>query len=164
VRIGTSSTSAAAGAASAAPSSAPTAPPAASGAEAEARAALGRLRDGIGTCTRDVIGGLPGTTPPIPLAFATLKSGPYKSVPRDYRSPVFSCAKYRESEPQRFQIQWQLVTRPSEGRGVAWLDDDNDGKPDRAFAFSAKLLAKNKVELGEVVPIDPVPAVMKALE
>ena len=139
-------------------------PPAVSGPEAEARAALARLRDGIGTCVRDVIGVLPGTSPAIPSLMATLKKTAYQSVPRDYRSPVFSCTKFRESDLQRYQIQWQLVTRPSEGRGVAWLDDDDDGRADRAFAFRAALIGKNQVELGEIGPITPVPPVMKALE
>ncbi len=135
-----------------------------SGPEAEARAALARLRDGIGICVRDVIGVLPGTSPAIPSLMATLKKTAYQSVPRDYRSPVFSCTKFRESDLQRYQIQWQLVTRPSEGRGVAWLDDDDDGRADRAFAFRAALIGKNQVELGEIGPITPVPPVMKALE
>jgi len=135
----------------------------AAGPEAEARAALGRLRDGVGACTRDVIGVLPGTSPPVPSAFVALKGGAYQSVPRDFRSPVFACTKYRETEAQRFQIQWQLTVRPSQGRGVAWLDDDGDGRPDRALGFSAKLLGKKQVELGEIAPLDPMPAPMKAM-
>lgn len=146
----------------ASPGGTPPAP--AAGPEAEARAALARLRDGIGTCVREVIGVLPGTSPPIPAHMATLKTTAYQSVPRDYRSPVWSCTKFRETEPQRYQIQWQLVTRPSEGRGIAWLDDDDDGRPDRAFAFRAALTGKREVELGEIGPLTPVPPVMKALE
>lgn len=153
---------AASGSSPSSPGGAPAAP--ATGPEAEARAALGRLRDGIGACVREVIGVLPGTSPAIPAHMATLKTTAYQSVPRDYRSPVWSCTKFRENEPQRYQIQWQLVTRPSEGRGVAWLDDDDDGRPDRAFAFRAALTGKKEVELGEIGPITPVPPVMKALE
>ncbi|MBK8252722.1 MAG: hypothetical protein IPK82_08645 [Polyangiaceae bacterium] len=148
-------------ASSAAPSKSTESAPAAESAEAEARAALTKMRDGIGTCVRDVIGVLPGSSPPIPERFATLKKRPYQSVPRDYRSPVFACTRYKEAGPQHFQIQWQLLSPPGEGRGVAWIDDNGDGKPDRAFGFRAALLKKNEVDLGEIGPIDPVPAPVK---
>lgn len=129
--------------------------------EAEARAALARLRDGIGICVREVIGTLPGTSPAVPERAAMLKGGAYKSHVRDFRSPVFSCAKYKETEPQRFQIQWQVTTQPGEGRGVAWLDDDGDGKADRALSFRAALVRKSEVDLGEIGFVTPVPPVMK---
>jgi hypothetical protein len=132
--------------------------------EADARAALSRLRDGVATCVRDVIGVLPGTSPAVPLAFTALKRGGYKASPRDFRSPVFACVKYRESGPQRFQLQWQLTAPPGEGRGVAWLDDNGDGKPDRALAFRAALVRKNEVDLGEIGPLAQVPPVMKVKE
>jgi hypothetical protein len=136
-------------------------PSSTSGAEAEARAALTRLRDGLGVCVRDVIGVLPGTSPAVPEKLAAMKGGAYKSVPRDFRSPVFSCLKYRETKPQRFQIQWQVTMQPSEGRGVAWLDDDGDGKADRALSFRAALVRKKEVDLGEIGFLTPVPPVMK---
>lgn len=139
---------------------APEAPPGSR--EAEARAALARLRDGVATCAREVIGVLPGTSPAVPLAFSMVGRGAYTSKPRDYRSPVFSCVKYKEVAPQRFQIQWQIVKHPGEGRGVAWIDDDGDGKPERAFGFRAALVRKNEVDLGEIGPLEPVPPVMKA--
>jgi hypothetical protein len=140
------------------------APAAPSSPEAEARAALARLREGIGACVRDVIALLPGTAPAVPNSFALMKGGVYKSLPRDFRSPVYICAKYKETEPQRFQIQWQLVTSTSEGRGVAWLDDDGDGKADRAFSFKATLVKKNEADLGEIERLDPVPPVVKTVE
>ncbi|MEZ4306640.1 MAG: hypothetical protein R3F14_01125 [Polyangiaceae bacterium] len=143
-------------------SGAPAASAAPVGVEAEAREALARLREGIGTCARDVIGLLPGTSPAVPAQFAALARGAYQSSPRDFRSPVFSCAKYKETAPQRFQIQWQLTKRPTEGRGVAWVDDNTDGKPDRAFSFRATLLRKNEVELGEITLLDPMPDPLKA--
>jgi hypothetical protein len=154
------------GATAASPSGASSsaASPKAASPEAEARAALARLRDGIGGCVREVIGVLPGTSPAVPSSLSLMQGGVYKSLARDFRSPVFACAKYKETEPQRFQIQWQIVGQPSEGRGVAWLDDDNDGKPDRAFGFRAALTRKNEVDLGEVGPIEPLPAAMKAVE
>lgn len=129
--------------------------------ESEARAALGRLRDGIATCVRDVIGVLPGTSPAVPDVMSRMRKGAYKSHVRDFRSPVFSCAKYKETEAQRFQIQWQITLQPSEGRGVAWLDDDGDGKADRALSFRAALVRKNEVDLGEIGFLTPVPPVMK---
>mgnify|MGYP001397196370 CR=1 FL=1 len=98
----------------------------------------------------------------MPSAFTALQGGAYKNAARDYRSPVFACARYKETEPQRFQIQWQLLVRSTTGRGVAWIDDDADGRADRAFSFPAKLLRKNQVELGEITLLEPMPAPMKA--
>ncbi|MFO0593106.1 MAG: hypothetical protein U0441_36525 [Polyangiaceae bacterium] len=140
-------------------SGAPPAPPGTP--EFEAKEALSRLREGLGTCVRDVIHVLPGTSPAVPEKLAALRGGAYKSAARDYRSPVFSCLKYRESKPQRFQIQWQVTMQPSEGRGVAWLDDDGDGKADRALSFRAVLVRRGEVELGEIRPLTPVPDVSK---
>ena len=138
------------------------APPAAPGTpEFEARDALTRLREGLGACVRDVIHVLPGTSPAVPEKLAALRGGAYKGAARDFRSPVFSCLKYRETKPQRFQIQWQVTMQPSEGRGVAWLDDDGDGKADRALSFRAKLVRRGEVELGEIEPLTPVPDVLK---
>ncbi len=162
---------------SASPSTSPTAAPSSASApapsaarstaapgtpEAEAYAALSRLREGVATCARDVIGVLPGTSPAVPSSFSALARGPYKSAARDFRSPVFSCVKYRETAPQRFQIQWQIVRHPGEGRGVVWFDGDGDGKADRALGFRAALVRKNEVDLGEIGPLEPMPGVMKA--
>lgn len=146
--------------AKAAPASPSAAPPGSP--EAEARAALERLRDGVAKCVRDVIGVLPGTSPAVPAAFSLLRRGTYKTASGDYRSPVFACVDYRPIGPQRFQIQWQMVSHPGEGRGVAWIDTDGDKKADRAFGFRAALVRKNEVDLGEIGPLDPMPQVMKA--
>jgi hypothetical protein len=136
--------------------------PEAASPEAAARASLARFRDGIGACVRDVIGVLPGTSPPVPGTMKLMKNGVYASAPGDYRTPVFVCTKYSETTPQPFQIQWQLGTPPTEGLGVAWLDDNGDGAPDRAFGFSAKLVKKKEVTFGEIGPLSPLPNVLPA--
>jgi hypothetical protein len=128
--------------------------------EGEARRALTRFRDGIGACVRDVIGVLPGTSPPVPNTLKLMKNGVYTSAASDFRTPVYQCAKYAETAPQPFQIQWQLGAPPTGGIGVAWLDDDGDGNPDRAFGFTAKLVKKKEVTLGEIMPLSPVPKVL----
>lgn len=136
--------------------------PAPAGPEAEARRALARFRDGIGACVRDVIDVLPGTSPAVPGTMKLMKNGVYASVPADYRTPVYACAKYAETAPQAFQIQWQVGVPPTEGLGVAWLDDNGDGEPDRAFGFTAKLVKKKEVAFGQIVPLSPVPKVLPA--
>lgn len=128
--------------------------------EAETRKALARFRDGIGACVRDVIGVLPGTSPPVPITMKLMKNGMYTSVPPDWRTPVYACASYSEASPQPYQIQWQNGAAPAEGLGVAWLDDDGDGEPDRAFGFTAKLVRKKEVTFGEIVPLTPMPKVL----
>lgn len=127
--------------------------------EASARRALAKLRDGVETCTRTVIGVLPGTSPAVPVSFALMKGGVYTSISSDWRSPVYACVAYRETEPQPFQIQWQHGAAAGEGMGIAWLDDDKDGKPDRAFGFRATLVKKKEVTFGDIVPLDPLPKV-----
>lgn len=128
--------------------------------EADAKAALTRLREGIGACVRNVIGILPGTSPPVPPSLALLKTGTYQSNGADWKSPVFACTAYRETNPQSFQIQWQLSKVPTEGTGVAWIDENKDGKPDRAFGFRATLKKKKEVTLSDIVPLVPIPAVL----
>lgn len=128
--------------------------------EQAVRQALARFREGIGTCVREVIGVLPGTSPAVPVTMKLMKNGIYASVAADYRSPVFACARYRESEPQPFQIQWQRGAAPVDGMGVAWLDDNGDGQPDRAFGFSAKLVKKKEVTFGEIEQQSPMPKLL----
>lgn len=130
--------------------------------EAETKRALARFRDGIGACVRDVIGVLPGTSPAVPNSMKLMKNGVYASLPSDFRTPVYTCAKYGETAPQPFMIQWQRGAIPTEGMGVAWLDDNRDGEPDRAFGFTAKLAKKKEVSFGEIVPLTPVPKVLPA--
>jgi len=152
----------------AAPTSTPTEPSAASSPppaqpstpiEAEARAALTRLGEGIATCARDTIGVLPGTSPAVPFTLALVQKGPYPSIPRDWSTPVFACAKFRLEAPQQFQIQWQMVKPSVEGMGIAWLDDNADGKADRALGFRATLKQRGEPEIGPIELLSPVPPV-----
>lgn len=151
---------------SAEPSASSTAAPPSSGApssggpEDAARRALTRLKEGIGACVRDVIGVMPGTSPAVPSSLKLMKNGVYTSLSSDFRSPVFSCAHYRETEPQSFQIQWQRGATPVDGAGIAWLDDNGDGQADRAFGFRARLVRKNEVTLGDIEAQDPMPKVL----
>jgi type IV secretory pathway VirB10-like protein len=156
------------GSASAAPSTAepsstePEAPEAAAatGAEGEARAALDDLRDGVRECVTHNIGVLPGTSIPVPARLSSLAGG-YRSRPHVWRTPVFHCTKFSIDGPQRFQIQWQNESAKTTGRGVAWLDDDDDGKADRSLSFSARLVKRRQVELGPI-EIDPEPRAILA--
>jgi hypothetical protein len=135
--------------------------PDSAGAEAAARAALAKLRDGIGTCVKDVIGVLPGTSPAVPTTMKIMKNGVYATLATDYRSPVFTCAHYQQTDPQPYQLQWQHgAAAANEGTGVAWIDTNGDGEPDRAFGFTAKLVKKREVTLGEIGPLDPMPKLL----
>lgn len=118
----------------------------------DARAALLALREGVRTCVESTIGVMPGTSPPLPRDLSDAAGG-YRGSPNDYASPFFMCTRLRVNGPMRFQMQWQLDKPSSEGTGVAWIDDDADGKPDRAFGFQGKLLERSRVELGEIGPI-----------
>ena len=122
--------------------------------EDEVQEALARLRDGVGRCVRDNIRVLPGTSPAIPPALDALKGGAYTSSTSDWATPVWACAGFKMAAPQRFQLQWQQTKTNKEGRAVAWIDDDRDGKADRAFGFSAKLKKRGEVEIGEIGPVD----------
>lgn len=129
--------------------------------EGQARQALEKLRTGIDTCVREHIHVLPGTSPPVPQSIALLQSGPYQSVARNWWTPVWSCASFQWEAPQAFQIQWQMLKLNHEGQGVAYLDDDRDGKPDRAFGFRAKVVLAGQVELGPIEVLDPIPPLAK---
>lgn len=124
--------------------------PAATGAEAEARAALEKLRAGMPHCVKDVIHVLPGPSPAVPQLFATLKGGPYPSNWKDWDNPTWHCTETKLKEPQRFQIQWQVDVPSREGVGLAWVDEDGDGEPDVELFFEAKLLERDVVEVGEI--------------
>lgn len=138
---------------------APSAAPAVSPSEAEARAALTLLGEGITACARDTIGVLPGTSPAVPLALGFLQKGPYASIPRDWSTPVWSCAKFRLETPQQFQIQWQSIKISVEGMGIVWLDENVDGKADRALGFRATLKQRGEPEIGPIEELSPVPPV-----
>ena len=156
-----------------APSSQPETPPApgpgamtvpasVSPTEAAAHAALWRLAEGVRGCASSVIGELPGTAPAIPPSFAQLKAGPYTSGPGDYRSPVYSCTSFRQSEPQAFQIQWQVFKGGTDGMAIAWLDGNGDGSPDRAIGLRVKLVKKGEITLGDQVEaLEPLPPVAR---
>ncbi|MEJ7734869.1 MAG: hypothetical protein WKG00_37485 [Polyangiaceae bacterium] len=118
----------------------------------EVRAALGKLRDGMRGCVK-TIGVLPGSSPAVPPSFGQLSGGAYGSTPSDWKTPVWACTHFSMDRAQRFQLQWQQDKVRSKGMAVAWMDTDADGKPDKAFAFSATLQKKGEVELGEIEPI-----------
>lgn len=122
---------------------------------ADARAALMRLRAGVIACARENIGVLPGTSPPVPTNLHMAKGLGYSSAPRDWGTPVWSCAAFAITTPQRFQIQWQALATNVEGIGVAWLDDDQDGSPDRALGFRATLKDRGQPEAGDIEALDP---------
>ncbi len=146
--------------ASAAPSAlaAPTARPmdvAASTDDTAALEALAQLRDGIGTCVREGIGTLPGSSPAVPRLLTMTRAPGFITLRPDWSSALWGCARFRLSEPMRFQLQWQVVKLNVEGLGVAWIDHDGDGAADRAFAFRATAgQNKGEVTLGEITPIE----------
>jgi len=122
--------------------------------DTEARQALERLREGVQGCVRDTIRVLPGSSPAVPSTLKRMKDGVYESTVAEWRTPVWICAKYRVSGPQRFQIQWQQEKPSSSGMGVVWIDANGDGVADRAFGFRATLKKKGEVEMGEIEVID----------
>jgi hypothetical protein len=140
--------------------STPVAPPAGDD-EARARAALERMRQGIETCVSKKIHVLPGTSPAVPDAMAWLKHGPYEALKRDWVGPFFACTGFRIEEPMPFMIQWQIVRPKGDGTAVVWLDDDRDGKADRAFGLTAHWKEKDVVTFDAIVPLDPARPIAK---
>lgn len=133
----------------------PTAPAPAGSDEEQAKAALDKLRQGIETCVSKKIHVLPGTSPPVPDGLAWLKHGPYASLKRDWVGPFFSCTAFRLEAPMPFMIQWQVVRPKGSGTAVVWLDDDHDGKADRAFGFTAHWKERDVVTFDPVGPLPP---------
>lgn len=131
-----------------------TPPPAPDTSDAAAIAALEKLRDSIELCVRDKIHTLPGTSRAIPDSLNHLKNGPYRPLSRDWVAPFFSCTGFRLETPMPFMIQWQFQRPDTMGTGVAWIDDDKDGKADRAYAFTGKLAGKGAVEFSAIEPTD----------
>lgn len=123
-------------------------------AEVEARAALARLREGIGECVRHAIGSLPGSSPAVPPALKLAAGAGYSAAPADWKTAVWSCARFHHDSPMRFQLQWQSVKPGTEALGIAWIDDDADGDADRAFGFRATAKGVRDVDLGEVAPME----------
>lgn len=134
-------------------SPAPSAPKPQSPAEIDARKALGRLREGVGDCVRHAIGSLPGSSPAVPAAMKQTSGVGYTALPADWKTAVWSCAKFRHDAPMQFQLQWQSVKPGAEAVGLAWVDDNGDGEPDRAFGFRATAKGAHDVELGEIAPM-----------
>ncbi len=128
--------------------------PAQSPAEVDARKALGRLREGIGDCVRHAIGSLPGSSPAVPPALKLASGAGYGAPPADWKTAVWSCAKFRHDAPMRFQLQWQSVKPTVEALGIAWIDDDGDGEADRALGFRATAKGTRDVDLGEITPLE----------
>jgi len=127
-------------------------------AEEQARAALERLRTGLGDCIRHGIHGLPGSSPAVPPALASLKGGAYTAAPAEWRTAVWSCAHFQVAEAMTFQIQWQLLKPGVDGVGVAWIH--GDGVAEKALGFHITLDPRGAPVLGDVGPIAPAPAVI----
>lgn len=142
--------------------------PSASGAAAStsddeaAKAALGKLRDGVKRCAKDTIHALPGTSPPVPEVLAWLKHGPYTPTRRDFTTPFFACTQFKLEGPMPFLIQWQVDEPGKTGTGVAWLDPDGDGTADRAWGFQASW-RDGAIEAGEIVPVAPTRKLQRAV-
>lgn len=132
----------------------PIAPKPQSPAEIDARKALSRLREGMGDCVRKAIGSLPGSSPAVPSAMKQTSGAGYTALPADWKTAVWSCARFRHDAPMQFQLQWQSVKPGAEAVGLAWIDDDADGEPDRALGFRATAKGVRDVELGEIAPME----------
>lgn len=138
-------------------STAPLAPtaPVVTAAEAQARATLERLRSGLEGCIRKGIRALPGSSLAVPPNLFVLKRSAYTPSPLEWKTSVWSCAKFQVNEPMEFQLQWQLVRPNAEGAGVAWIDVNHDGVADRALRFSITLDPSGAPILGEILPVAP---------
>ena len=123
-------------------------------AEIDARKALSRLREGMGECVRHVIGSLPGSSPAVPQAMKQTSGVGYTAVPADWKTAVWSCARFRHDAPMQFQVQWQSVKPGAEALGLAWVDDNGDGEPDRVLGFRAIARGAHDVELGDIGPVE----------
>ncbi|MBK6516842.1 MAG: hypothetical protein IPG04_22695 [Polyangiaceae bacterium] len=138
-------------------SAVPEPPPSAAakeGPEADALAALEKLRAAVDHCTKNGTHVLPGTSPPIPSSFAKLKSGPYTPVARDFDASFFHCAQLRFDKPMSFAIQWQLDEPSWRGTGIVWIDTNSDGEIDQAYSFYAQLKKKDEVQFAPPQRLD----------
>ena len=129
--------------------------------QAPAREALEKLRLGMRACILHGIHGLPGSSPPVPVALPSPKGGPTAVAPADWRTPVWSCAHFAVAAPMSFQLQWQLVKPGVEGWGLAWIDADGDGTADAALGFRVTFGAKGELSLGEIGPVEASRAVLQ---
>ena len=144
-----------------APPPSPAAPPSSAAAPSEprahveARAALGRLREGMRGCILHSLVSVPGSSPRVPAHLEQTAGAGYLSALADWKTPIWSCARFRIAAPMGFQLQWQMLRPAAEGRGIAWTDDDGDGRADYAVAFHVSFKPPGGLELGEIEPIDP---------
>jgi hypothetical protein len=125
-----------------------------------AKAALEKLREGIKSCVETTIHKLPGTSPAVPESLAWFKHGPYVSLKRDWASPFFSCTRFSIDDPMPFAIQWQADRDGTHGTGIAWVDENNDGVADRAYAFTATFTS-GSISTTDVEPTDPTRAIVR---
>ncbi len=123
----------------------------------EAREALVVLAEGIAACAR-ASGALPGSSPAVPESAEQLAGEGFAAKGAEWSTPVWRCARFRGPEVMRYQLQWQLVKPSSEGRAVAWIDADGDGKAERALAVRVARAA-DRVTIADVEVLDPMPAV-----
>lgn len=122
--------------------------------EIDARKALDQLREGIGDCVRHAIGTLPGSSPAVPATLKLASGAGYTALAADWKTAVWSCAKFRLDAPMRFQLQWQSVKPGTEGLGLAWIDDDGDGDPDRSIGFRATAKGTRDVDFSAITPME----------
>ncbi len=137
----------------------PAAPPSASAealpeADTQARAALERLAPGLVECAEKKIHALPGASPAVPDTFGWLKTGPYPATEQNWNNHFFVCTGFRVIGPMPFVFQWQVDKPGVQGTALVWIDADADGKPDRAYAFTATMEGKDKLTVGAIGPAD----------
>ncbi|MEO5731524.1 MAG: hypothetical protein ABI134_14560, partial [Byssovorax sp.] len=94
------------------------------------------------------------SSPAVPPALKLASGAGYAAPPADWKTAVWSCAKFRHDAPMRFQLQWQSVKPTVEALGIAWIDDDGDGEADRALGFRATAKGVRDVDLGEITPME----------
>lgn len=143
------------------PSASPTAPPA-TGADAAAKAALERFGEGLKKCVAETIHVLPGTAPAVPSSLAWLKKGPYQPGIRDFESSVYTCSRFKLTDPMPFVFQWQSDdAKGKKGAAIAWIDENGDGTADRALGFTATLEKRNVAVIGPIESFDATRAIKK---
>ncbi|NUP10655.1 MAG: hypothetical protein HOW73_31815 [Polyangiaceae bacterium] len=132
------------------------------GADAEAIAALTEMRELVGGCMKK-LKQMPGTSHAVPATLKMLSEGSYKPLPRDFNAPFYNCTTFKLDSPMRFVIQWQFHAADRMGMGIAWIDEDKDGKADRAYGFTAKATTKDAAEFSAVGPLDPATRIEKPI-
>lgn len=124
-------------------------------ADQQAKDALAKLSAGVVECAEKKIHTLPGASPAVPDTFGWSKAGPYPATERDWVARFFDCTGFRIVGPMPFVIQWQVDKPGVQGTGIAWVDGDADGKPDRAYAFVGTMEGKDKMTVGAIESVDP---------